>query len=295
MKIGIVGSGALGLLFATYLSELHEVFLFTKRKEQADIINEKGIERIFQNKKKYVEVLAFPINKMIRQGLDLLIVTVKQYHLTEMIEYFQTHAHIPTLFVQNGMKHLELLKQLPHPQLYIGTVEHGALRLSDNAVRHTGIGKLNVAVFRGDRNILEKLCERPIPNFPVIIVENGTEMLLKKLAVNALINPLTAVLQVRNGQLISNKHYFHLMNQLLNEFVAVFPNFHLLTLLEHIVHICQTTSANRSSMLQDLERGRKTEIDGIVGYILDEAKKKEIQVPLFETLYWMIKGKEEES
>lgn len=54
------------------------------------------------------------------------------------------------------------------------------------------------------------------------------------------------------------------------------------------------TTLNKSSMLKDMEAGRPTEIDAILGYIIEEAKKKKQSVPIANAVYLMIKGKERE-
>nr|MCG0057130.1 hypothetical protein [Escherichia coli] len=74
------------------------------------------------------KVSAIPLEKNIKEA-DLIIITVKQYHLKEIIPFIKTLTiHTPLLFIQNGMSHIEILKNLPQSTLYLGTVEHGAMR-----------------------------------------------------------------------------------------------------------------------------------------------------------------------
>ena len=56
--------------------------------------------------------------------------------------------------------------------------------------------------------------------------------------------------------------------------------------------VCRITAGNRSSMLKDLENGRQTEIDAILGYVLHEAQQTKQDCPMTRFLYMMIKGKE---
>ena len=62
--------------------------------------------------------------------------------------------------------------------------------------------------------------------------------------------------------------------------------------LEHVKQVCQMTAGNRSSMLKDIENGRKTEIDAILGYVLQVAEQTGKDQRLTQFLYTMIKGKE---
>jgi 2-dehydropantoate 2-reductase len=64
--------------------------------------------------------------------------------------------------------------------------------------------------------------------------------------------------------------------------------------LEQVLKICKNTANNRSSMLKDIEAGRLTEIEAILGYLLDEAAKQKKHAPQIETLYYLIKGKEQD-
>jgi 2-dehydropantoate 2-reductase len=59
-----------------------------------------------------------------------------------------------------------------------------------------------------------------------------------------------------------------------------------------VLEVCQRTSNNRSSMLKDIEQKSQTEVDSIIGFILEEAEKKKIKAPISQMLYDFIKGSE---
>ena len=59
-----------------------------------------------------------------------------------------------------------------------------------------------------------------------------------------------------------------------------------------LIRICKNTADNRSSMLLDLEAGRKTEIDAILGFLLDEAARQEKEASMIQSYYYLLKGKE---
>lgn len=54
-------------------------------------------------------------------------------------------------------------------------------------------------------------------------------------------------------------------------------------------NVCEGTSRNTSSMLADVRASRKTEINAIVGYVLEEAKKQQRPVPTLQFLFDAIK------
>jgi len=287
--IGIIGGGSLGLLFSAYLSDCYDVTLYTKTKTQAKCINENGITLHRQGEHHTKKVSAIPLEKNIKEA-DLIIITVKQYHLKEIIPFIKTLTiHTPLLFIQNGMSHIEILKNLPQSTLYLGTVEHGAMRTNMDSVHHTGIGTTRIASYRGE---MESIL--PIVNFPWVIETDWYVMLVKKLVVNALINPLTALYRVKNGQLIHNSYFYKTMRLLFEEIAAVLKLDSAFNYWENALGVCSRTSTNQSSMLKDIQEGRQTEIDAILGYIQTQAAEKRTSTPIVDFLYGSIKGIEEE-
>ena len=152
MKIGIVGGGAIGLLFAAYLADNHEITIYTKRSEQARKLKEAGLSLVRNNNILHFNVAA---KQLCNHPFDdeVVIVAVKQYHLKELLDNEEGLRIVPNLvFIQNGMGHLSLIKDLINKNVYIGIVEHGALKLTDNSVEHTGIGQTKFSTLKGSLN-----------------------------------------------------------------------------------------------------------------------------------------------
>lgn len=291
MKIGIVGGGAIGLLFSAYYGEEYDVSLFCRREEQANKINFEGIQ--LEHGEDQYNVLVSGKNKWIDlQFQDFIIVTVKQYDMKEIIQVLHTlPRHIPLLFVQNGMGHLKYLESLKQTTILVGTIEHGAIRKDDCTVLHKGVGKTNIGLFRGS------LDKNQFPNpenerFSFTFLDNYIEMLEKKLIANAVINPLTALFQVKNGELIKNEAYYHTFQLLYKDIIKCFPDWNEQDQLSEIEKICITTSGNTSSMLKDIIEGRRTEIDSILGYVLEKGKALDMDLPIAKFVYQSIIGME---
>ena len=64
------------------------------------------------------------------------------------------------------------------------------------------------------------------------------------------------------------------------------------TIKSSVYSVAAKTHQNTSSMLQDVQRGKATEIDSINGYVIRSAKKHGIPVPINETLYSLVKSME---
>lgn len=293
MKIAIIGGGAIGLLYTYYLSFQHEVTLYVRSPLQRDKIESEGITLLHNtsSEKSFVKV------KLVEEwgkGSEVLsIICVKQYHLLDLLENNMVPRVHSFLFLQNGMGHLKLIDKLGLTCVLVGSVEHGALRTSESTVEHTGKGLTKIATYRGKNTELVNQLIKPFQNsFPFSVEPNYKEMLQKKLVVNAIINPITALLKVRNGTLLTNPHYFQIFKNLFSEIKGILRLDKEELYFENVVTVCRNTGANHSSMYKDLDEGRQTEIDAILGYLLEEAKKSNIDAPLVNTLYHLIKGSE---
>ena len=293
MRIGIIGGGSIGLLYAYYLSQAFSVTIYTRTIEQADLINREGIWLKKKEHRWHGNVSATQVDGW--QGLeDITIITVKQYQLGQVLSVISkcVDHRGRLLFLQNGMGHVKKLMTLPHRQIYVGSVEHGAYRENGNTVHHNGVGVTRLAELRGDRAFLKHFANEIPSSFPFVFEEDYYNMLIKKLIVNAAINPLTAVLQVKNGELIDNPHFYKILQNIFAELTKILKLDNQVEYFNHIVNVCENTAQNRSSMLKDLERNQETEVDAILGYLLEEAENNDIYAPLVRTFYNLVKGKE---
>lgn len=293
MKIGIIGAGSIGLLFASYLSTFFPVIIYTRTKEQAKEINDYGVVRKNGSVQTRIKVKAQPIAAW-RGKEELTIITVKQYQLSSITEKVKDLETPPEslLFLQNGMGHLKLIEKLPVNNLFVGSVEHGAYKESSYIVSHNGVGKTNVAVYKGDSTVLRELAEVVSPEFPLVVCKNYYEVLVNKLIVNAVINPLTSILQIKNGELIKNQFYLKVLKNLFAEISYILNLENQEEYLRQIIEICKNTSDNRSSMLKDIEAKTRTEVDAILGFLLEEANDQGKKAPQIENFYYLLKGKE---
>ncbi|MEH7441062.1 2-dehydropantoate 2-reductase [Bacillus sp. JJ1122] len=294
MKIAIIGGGSLGLLFSSYLSVKHEVNLYTRTQQQADLINTHGLHRIKNDEKRTTHnIFAAPLHDW-RGTEDMAIIAVKQYQLPVIMPILTAKTVGSLLFLQNGYGHIKLLKDLTVLPIFVGSVEHGAVRSNGNTVIHNGAGVTRAALYKGSENLLRELSASLDSDFPLILEDDYERMLIKKLVVNSVINPLTAILKVKNGELIRNHYYKEIFVKLFEECAQVLELHNKEDYFENLLSVCKKTAENHSSMYKDLENGRTTEIDAILGYLLEEAARKNIKAPLIHNYYDCIKGKEHE-
>lgn len=294
INVGIIGAGAMGLLYAANFADKSKLTLFTHRKEQADLLNQKGISLIDNETTKNIHIHAAQITeeeKLINQ--QLLIIAVKQYSLNEIIPILQKlPTKTPILFIQNGAGHLERLSELGLKRtILLAISEHGAGREDDTTVIWRGHGRTKYSIYQGELNdaLTELLTSSPA--FPIEKHADYQAIIQEKLFINAVINPLTAVLGVQNGKLLENQEWHRLLIRVVNEVATVLP---IENALEKVEMICRTTALNFSSMALDCMNERMTEIDGIVLPILEKGDQTETSLPTLRTLYQIIKGLEGE-
>ena len=91
---------------------------------------------------------------------------------------------------------------------------------------------------------------------------------------------------------LENKYYFELAKRIFNEIERCLQLQNSQQYFENIVTVCRKTAQNYSSMLCDLEGKRPTEVDAILGYILEKSVEREINTPIIATFYQAVKGKE---
>lgn len=294
-RIGIIGGGSVGLLLAFYLRKCHyDVTIYTRTKQQATLLTNNGVSLLETNTVKATySVKSIALTDIKSLSDDFLFIAVKEYHLKNIIPYLLTlKGKVHTMiFLQNGMGHVPYLEKLGSKveNILVGIVEHGALKRSSTAVSHTGVGELKIGHYLNRNSQADDVWKHlSKQGFATVVYPNWLSIMEKKLVVNGVINPLTAILNVRNGTLVTNPFYFQLMRKLFEEISLCFHCNE--GDWKRVVEICKQTSENRSSMLKDLDEGRETEIEAITGIILEKGKAMGQPLPLNEWVYLAIKG-----
>lgn len=284
MNIHIIGGGALGLFFAVEWSGFHQVTLQTRTSEQRDRLQAEGI-RVIEDGCESIHFVQTADTAPSETALT--VVAVKQYQLDAVLPVLPAHSSV--LFIQNGLSHLRKIQEIPHLAVYAASVMHGIARQDGRTIQVNGRNTTKIAgVKGGSPAVCESLCT---PQLAFEWQEGAKEMLLEKMAVNAVINPLTALLSVQNGVLADNPHFRSTAMQLCEEFALTFPGRTAEDVFQSVMDVCRKTAQNESSMLSDMKKGHETELDAIVGALIAEAAEKGIQVPAFTLIYHLIKGK----
>lgn len=199
------------------------------------------------------------------------------------------------LTLQNGLGNVEKLAAVLGPtRTALGVTSQGATLLAPGRVRHAGHGPTYLARQAATAGPLEQLARLlNQAGVETELTDNADSLVWGKLAINAGINPLTALLNVPNGFLAENEQARKVMGQAAEEAAAVayalgielpFAN-----AAERALEVARATASNYSSMLQDVRRGAPTEIDAICGAIVEYGRRTGVPTPINERLLQLVK------
>ena len=225
---------------------------------------------------------------------DLLLVTLKAWQVSQAVRNLAAilPATAPILLIHNGMGTLDELKSVKHPLLLASTTH--AARRDGNVIIHVAQGTTHIGPAKSyseDYSGLADILQNVMPD--VAWHDNIHPALWSKLAVNCVINPLTALKDCRNGDL---RDFPQEIGAICHEVAAVMQREGIHTsaenLLLYVNQVIESTADNISSMLQDIRAQRHTEIDYITGFLLNRARAHGLSVPENARLFEQVKRKE---
>jgi 2-dehydropantoate 2-reductase len=289
MKVAIVGPGALGCLFAARLSRSGvRVHLVDHRPDRAErlsksgIIVESGAESWSANPTMSLHI---PV------GMDLVIVLTKAYATAAL----RFPPDTPVLTLQNGLGNVEALcAMLGSARVLAGATSEAATLLAEGHTRHAAPGSTSFGAWTSCETVTAAALLRDA-GFDVTVTEAPGQLIWEKVAINAAINPLTAILNVPNGTLLELPEIRALMRDLVVEAakVASTEGYRFeKSLVEVTEEVCQATATNISSMLQDIRNGKRTEIDAISGEVLRRAQLAALPTPRTRVVAQLVRGLE---
>jgi len=301
LRIAVVGAGAIGCLFGSKLHRAGQsVLLIHHNRHVAASIRNKGV-RIKELSGKVVQAHIETKSGLSRRDRpELILVTVKAYDTEEAAALIKKSVapRVPVLSLQNGLGNVESLQHyLGSDTTIAGTTTEGALTTGPGEVVHTGsgmtwVGETNGTVSERCR-IIETAFRRA--GFSTIVTKNIQGVLWTKAIVNSAINPVSALTRVRNGDLQKSPELRDVASKTIGEGSAVaHANGVLLKPSPKSLFpkVLASTLTNKSSMLQDIEAGRKTEIRQLNGMISRLGSAVGVSTPLNDVLTRLVLGLE---
>jgi len=313
MVIDVVGAGSLGLLYGGKLQAAgNAVRLWTRTSEQAEELRLHGLTITEQGEKTKLlpeHVEAYPITELSarwhHQPGDWLFLMVKQTSIDDVIHNMETMKEyiINIVCFQNGMGHIEKLQAaLPLSRVYRAVTTEGAKRAENGVIRagegqtwfgrdvHTRAIEEDTTANLQDLSLQARLQQA---GFNCTASNQIDKLIYRKLLINAVINPLTAIWRIPNGELLQNDYRVKVMRHLYDEAVAIYKANEIMLdidMWEEILSVCRSTASNTSSMLADVVQGRRTEVESISGQMVRMAHRCGLTAPQHELMLYLIEG-----
>jgi 2-dehydropantoate 2-reductase len=196
------------------------------------------------------------------------------------------------LTLQNGLGNDSMLAAiLGSARVSQGVTTIGATLNAPGVVCQGGVGPVNL---EPDERLSAMEMMMREAGFDVSVVDNIQSLVWGKLVVSSALNPLTALLRVKNGEILDSPQGLALMGNLAHETAKVAKAMGISLPFKNperaVEAVALKTAENLSSMLQDVLRGVQTEIDAINGAVVQLAAENGLKVPVNQTMWSLIKA-----
>lgn len=303
-NIVVVGQGAMGLLWYHHLSQQNisqsDIQNANKNKKVSllasnqDSLSNHELETATYQFTAYqqTQTKAYPLSysKMVDiESAEVIILCLKSFNIANAIKKIANSIspHCIIILAHNGMGTFEhVLSLLPYQQVILAMLTtHGCLRNAPLAITHTGLGQTDIGLLSGELSLSQQTQLTSQLNAALPQVSFHQDIVIKqwlKLAINCVINPITAINNIENGE-VNKPKFTEQINALLTEITNVSKTENIdlvLNDLQVIVHkVAQATAKNSSSMRSDVLAGRSTEVDYINGYIHRLGERNNVATP----------------
>jgi len=291
----VVGTGAMACLFAARLSAAGlRVMILGTWAEGLQALSQQGVRMVDSEGSEQIFPVQVAADPKACVGVNLALLLVKAWQ-TEQAGLRLAQCIGPdglVLTLQNGDGNYEKLAHLLGTnRVALGATTLGATLLGPGTVRPAGDGVITLGIHGRLKPLADMLGKA---GFIVDTVTDISSVQWGKLVINAAINPLTALLRIQNGELLTRPSARGVMTAAAREAaaVAIAKGVHL-PFPDPVVaaeSIARRTASNYSSMLQDVMRGAPTEIDFITGAVVRAGEKTGVPVSVNRTLWLLVKA-----
>ena len=292
-RIFVLGSGAVGSTYGALLSKKEDVTLIG-RKAHVDAINSNGLFLYGEFEGKYDVKADTEIREI--PSKSLVILSTKVTGSKKAIRGIRHLVKKDTivLLVQNGVGIQEIVKKiLPDHEVIRAVVTLGAEFLEPGKISNVVLIRIDLEKSKSSEKIARLLKDCGL----VAEISNNINMQVwTKLTINSVLNPLTAIFQVRGNEIITDSLKpvrYGIVDECLE--VAEAEGIEIYPAIKEMIDAGVSNFFNYSSMCQDMIKRKKTEIDFLNGKVVELGKKHDIPTPFNELIVAFIKFLEEKS
>lgn len=289
MIITVFGAGSIGSLFAGRIAYSGFDVAVIGRNPHVTEINKKGLRIIEDQQEIWSHFPAVTDFQHEVATPDAVFVTTKAYDnkvvANTMIGKLSNKTSI--FILQNGMGNEDVFCQnFPRNPIFRAITTEAAELIHPGIVKHVAFGKTSFGIIAGQENGFGPKIQTTMRNsgFNTKKTDEIQLKMWQKLLINSTICPLGALLHAPNGKILQKPSIIQIFDAILKEGLEVatrnLPDEDFSLTREIILKIMEKTKDNRCSMLQDIERGRRTEIDYINGFIVRESRSLGLKAPV---------------
>jgi len=296
MNIGIAGAGAVGCHYGSLLQQGGHSVAYLARGEHLQAMRKHGLLHISQGEERNIPVHASD-SPAILADADVVFLTGKMTDFEVLLAALQTSLHPDALLItlQNGVVAPDAAAQaFPKHALIAGTAFIGARIERPGMVVHSAAGGMRLGCWQqgaGSRYFESLLQALNAAGIPAREDPDVPLMLWRKLLWNVGFNALTAITRRFACDMASGEESLPLVRLAMQEAVAVAQTVGVDLCAEDMAkHIDVTLSMEpvKTSMWQDIERGRPTEVDFLNGFIVSRGATLAIETPVNRMLMALI-------
>ncbi len=319
-KILVVGTGAIGGICAALIAKAgYQIEVICKYPELAQKITNEGLKISGIYGDMQVKMPAFASISELKEMKDIVLLATKATDMMDPSKELLPFLHEKSLVVslQNGICE-EILAEVLGKNRVIGcVVGWGATMHAPGELEMTSTGEFVIGnIDNSPKERLDEIKELLSFVVPVEISDDIIASLYSKLIINSCITSLGAICGLYLGEMLSKKKLRNLFIEIMREAIAVadamkmkVPSYankinyykflknagFLGNLYRHLLirFIGFKYRRLKSSMLQSLERGNKTEVDFLNGYIVQKGLDFSVQTPVNSKVLKMIKEVEQ--
>jgi 2-dehydropantoate 2-reductase len=304
VRVAVIGAGGVGSLFGGRLAAAgHEVWLVHRRREVVDALRRDGLRLEGPDSSEFIVVHATDDARQVGP-VDLVLILTKSTDTRAAAGAagHLLHDHTLVLTLQNGLGNLEAIADVVGgARTLLGMTYVGAVVVGPGHVRHTAAGKSFVGEPGGTRSErANQLAETfTVAGLPTEATEHLWEMVWGKLVINAALNASCALTNATGESALQSPAARELLGQVAEEAASVaaalgirlpYPD-----PAARVFQHCRDVRASKPSMLQDMERGRPTEVDAINGAVVREGARLGVPTPYNRALLLLVKTREQVS
>jgi 2-dehydropantoate 2-reductase len=316
LRMTVLGSGAVGLaIAATYAHAGLDVTVLARgptiqrlRQDGITVTGVSGNHRIEPQRLKISDAERPDPEDV---SCDFLIVATKAYQVQEVLKNLMASMSTPVvpkavLLLQNGWGSADEARSIlpAGVEIFSSVMMIGLERRTPSQVNvNVQASPIRVGtLFASASDKMKEAVERGKAGFiPIIYEDNIEPAILNKLLFNTCLNAIGAVTRMTYGELMSNQHTRQLISKVADETIRVIQAERKVALAqdgEEYVEksltpfVLPKAAAHRSSMLQDVEAGRRTEIDYLNGAVVRMGKDQDIATPYNDAVSSLVRARE---